>query len=233
MSMTRSHLMDHADAERVEARRQEIKRKIGERKTKQCRVDGLMELLADVKSDLQQSEADHDATVEPLRTELADLDQKMVDAYVAGRTPQDDAARRRELNRSIYDAGRELEITRQANHEQQRKLNRQIDSLRVEIGRDASLETDLERLAPLALQGEARGVGELTSTLLRHSESLASALRAVESQLSDGSARFAPHGDAVLRLKADALRTQAEALSEFIDELKGRGEALREQLLDC
>ena len=233
MSMTRSYLLDHRDPERVEARRHEIKTKIAQRQSKQFRVDSLVELLRDVQDDLQQAQADHDAAVEPLQKELAELDRKMVDAFVAGRTPKDDAARRRELNRQVYEAGRELEITRQANHEQQRKLNREIDSLRVAIGRDAALESQLERLAPIALQGESRGVGELTSTLLRHLESLASAQRATEDQLKDDTARYAPHGRFVLQLKADGLRTQTEALEAFIDSLRERGESLRSQLLNC
>lgn len=233
MSMTRSYLLDHRDPERVEARRQEIKTKIAQRQSKQFRVDSLVELLQDVQADLQQAQADHDAAIEPLQRELAELDEARVSAILVGKTPKDDTSRRRELNRAVYDAGRELEIAKHANHESQRKLNREIEGLRVEIGRDAALESQLERLAPLGLQAQSQGVGELRTTMLRHLESLASAQRATEDQLNDDTARYAPHGRTVLTMKVDKLRTQTAALSAFIDSLRARGEDLRSQLLEA
>lgn len=136
-----------ADPERRLAYRAEIKRQLAKYVVTKTRISELRDIIARLQADSEAAADSHQRDAATLQAELKSIDQKHVDAVLAGtELPQKQVERRSQILNEIQTLNRVLDDRCQTNKRAIQPLEREVAELRQALVDETALRNELGKL---------------------------------------------------------------------------------------
>jgi hypothetical protein len=160
--MTNRYLAD-ADPERAAARKIEIKRKLAQRELNRQKIDELNAIIKKLDADSDDAAEQHQLSASKLQEELDKLDEQHISLILEGKSSSSSKSlqRRSEILSELASLNQSLETRCDANRRSQLPFRKQVEQLRLEVGRASTLENELLELGGSKYR-VAQAVSELT-----------------------------------------------------------------------
>jgi hypothetical protein len=150
-NMTR--FLAHLDDERRLAHRSEKKRKIAALSVKRDRITELEAIIRRLNQDSETAAESHQIDAGRLQSELDTLDEQQVQCVLAGKpTPEKALKRRSEILSELAQLNNVLEMRCEANRRSIQPLQKQVESLRLEVAERQALQNQLIGLASVEIR---------------------------------------------------------------------------------